>query len=338
LVGTAWKKWSAMSASERTAATHYRLNKVSAVVLNASKHGLTASSSWSAPVPQKPTTIFTDLKDKCAERGGHITADAEVYWYVWNPEDSLCPASAKTTATAKVTTLLPKGGTVYPEYDKLYADKKLDVIVFFGAVEDTKPTDYAFSIIKTLEAQLKKAGFAKGTAAKGLRYTRVKSGITANVDIYTPNEFSGLGDYAHQDNFYDAVNSHEVVIFNGHSMLGASSFWSDPQIYRVPTKYQIFLYNGCLGYEYYVDPILEGKQGAANVDVVSNVIETPFAIMSQESATVISLLVAKAEAGGTSSWQTILQKMNAYAKSFDPLEGAFYGASGARTNVYRPPR
>lgn len=329
-VGTSWKKWSAMSSSEKTAANHFRLTGVNAVVMNASSQGVRSGKSWTATVPLKPMSLFSEMGRKCEGGDGHIQADSEVYWYVWDPDKSTCTA-AKTTATAKVTKLLPKGSTVYPEYNKLYADKTLDAIVFFGAVEDTKPTDYAFTIIRSFESQLKAAGFTKGTAAKGLRYTRVKNGITANIDIYTPNEFSGLGDYAHAQNFYDGVNSHEVIVFNGHSMLGASDFWADPRIYRNPTKYQIFLYNGCLGYEYYVDPILDGKQGAANVDVVSNVLETPFAIMSQESSTVLSLLLVDAEKGGKSSWQTILQQMNSYAGS-----SSFYGVSGARTNSYKP--
>jgi hypothetical protein len=331
-VGTAWRKWTSMSASERTAAKRFRLTGVNAVVLKASTQGVRSGKSWTATIPRRPTSLYADVGRACEGGDGHIRADSEVYWYVWDPAKTGC-AAPKVEATAKVTKLLPKGSTVYPEYNKLYADKTLDAIVFFGAVEDTRPTDYAFTIIRSFEAQLTRAGFTKGTAAKGLRYTRVKNGITANVDIYTPNEFSGLGDYARAQNFYDGVNSHEIIVFNGHSMLGASSFWADSRIYRNPSKYQVFLYNGCLGYQYYVDPILDGKQGAANVDIVSNVLETPFAIMSQVTSTTLALMLVDAEKGGKSSWQTILGQMNGQAGY-----GAFYGVSGARTNTFKPGR
>lgn len=338
-VGTAWKKWSAMSATDRVQAKRFRLTVVNAVVLNASRHDVKLGKTWSVPVPLKPTNLFDQVQRKCEGGDGHIQASNDVYWYVWEPTKSGCNAE-KTNLTATVSKVLPKGGTVYPEYDKLFADKTLDVIVFWGQVEDgaLSPSDYAFSLITKFERSLTAAGFKKVTATKGLRYQRVKSGITANIDIYSPREFSGLGDYANKQNFFDAVNSHELVVFNGHSMLGASDFWADSRIYRDPSKYQIFLYNGCLGYAYYVMPILDGKKDPANVDVVSNVVETPFAIMEQVTSTSISLMLSRAERGGTSSWQTIISKMNALAKQNSWYGQSFYGVSGARTNTYRPPR
>ena len=330
-VGEAWKTWGSMTSSEQSGAKHFRLTRVNAVILDASSRGLKEGKSFQATVPLKPGTLMQDVGNKCAHEG-HITASADVYWYVWAPDQAGCKAKVQQ-AVATITTLLPKGKTVYPDYDKLFKDKTLDVIVFFGQVDDEySENDYAFDAIANFEASLKTAGFKKGTAAKGARWTRVKSGITANVDIYSPKEFRGLTDYANVQNFYDGVASHQLIVWNGHSVLGASDFWSNPQIYKDPSKYQIFLYNGCLGYEYYVTPILAGKQSSANVDLVSNVIETPFHIMVQETSTAISMMIAKAEKGGASSWQSILGKMNKIAGG-----DSFYGVSAARDNTYRPP-
>jgi len=329
-VGSSWKTWSSMSSSEQAAAKRFRLNKVTAVVLNASRQGLKVGKVFNATVPTDPVGLFGAVGRACEGGDGHIQADRDVYWYVWDPDKSGCSAT-KQTLTATVSTVLPKGSTVYPEYNKLYADKKLDVIVFFGQVGDNpSPSDYAFSAIRQFESTLKTAGFKATTATKGLRYARTKSGVTVTVDIYSPNEFAGLTDRAHAQNFFEGVNSHELIVFNGHSVLGASDFWSDSRIYQNPAKYQIFLYNGCLGYEYYVLPILAGKRDAANVDIVSNVIETPFRIMVQETATSIAQLTAGAPKGSV-SWQTIMNKMNTIAGG-----DSFYGVSGARTNTYRP--
>lgn len=334
----AWKKWSAMTSTERSTAKHFRLTGVNAVLLNASKYSPKAGKVFTATVPLRPTTLYSDIQRNCEGGDGHIQASNDVYWYVWDPAKAGCSAQTQEV-TATVTKLLAKGGTVYPEYDKLYADKRLDAVVFFGQVDDTlTDDDYAFELIGAFERTLKAASFKKVTAPKGLRYERVKAGITAVVDIYSPREFAGLSDSAHVQNFYDAVKSHEVIIFNGHSVLGASDFWSNGQIYQQPTKYQIFLYNGCLGYSYYVAPILKGKQSPANVDIVSNVVETPFAIMVQESATALSLMLASADKGGTSSWQTILTKMNKVATENSWYGKSFYGTSGARTNTYKPRR
>lgn len=336
-----WKAWSKLSAPQRQAAKRFRLLKVNAVILDASKKGVAMNKTFKAKVPMRPTTLFADVGNACEGGDGHIRASSDVYWYVWDPDKRGCSAP-KQDAVATITNVLPKGKTVYPEYGKLYADKKLDAVVFFGQVDDgpVSETDSAFEIIEEFGRALTKAGFKKAASApRGTRWTRTKSGITANIDVYTPYDFAGLTDYAHRHNFFEAVNSHEVIVFNGHSVLGASDFWAAPDIYRDPSKYQIFLYNGCLGYEYYVAPILAGKQGAANVDIVSNVVETPFAIVSDESAIVLSMLLARADKGGSSSWQTILSKMNKTAEYYEEIFGeSFYGVSGARTNTYKPPR
>jgi hypothetical protein len=74
-------------------------------------------------------------------------------------------------------------------------------------------------LISDFEAAIKKAGFAKGTAQKGLRYSRTHSGITTTIDIYTPHEFAGLDDTAHIKNFDDGINSHEIIVYNGHARI-----------------------------------------------------------------------------------------------------------------------
>jgi len=278
----------------------------------------------------KPTTLFADVGAKCGEEEGDIHPDQDVYWYVWAPSKRGCNAD-KTTAKVTITKVLPAGGNVRPEYDRLVADRKIDALVIFGQVGHGAITDsdYAFTLIRSFEASIKRAGFQKKTAEVGLRYTRVKANLTETIDIYSPREFAGLGDYAHFDNFDRGLNSHEIVVYNGHSMLGASDFWARESIYMDPTRYQIFIYNGCLGYQYYVNPILEGKQSWDNVDLVSNITETPFAIMVQETSNAISMLMAGAERGGTTTWNQILTRMNELAGG-----DAFYGASGVRTNRF----
>jgi hypothetical protein len=125
---------------------------------------------------------------------------------VWNPAKPECNARTETVSVT-VSKVLPLGGTLHS-------------------------SDYSLSAIADFEAALKKAGFAKTSAPKGLRYQRTRSGITAVVDIYGPHEFAGLDDTAHIDNFDQGINSHEVIVYNGHSMLGASDFWARPSIYK----------------------------------------------------------------------------------------------------------
>jgi hypothetical protein len=333
LVDGAWVTLKDHPSLSRSKLQHFRMRKVSAVVMHPGSATALAARVEKPPVPKYAADIFDQVGSACADDDADIHPDAEVYWYLWNPDKAGCKAQLQTI-DVKVARVLTKGVTVYPEYNKLTADKKIDALVIFGQVGHGSLTssDYAFTMIRSFESQLKYAGFAKGTAQKGLRYTRTRRGITDTVDIYSPHEFAGLDDYAHIDNFDQGINSHEIIVYNGHSMLGASDFWARPSIYAENAdKYQIFSYNGCLGYEYYVNPILEGKKDWANVDLVSNIVETPFAIMVQETTSVLSGIFSAAEHGGTTSWNTLLRRMNVIA-----AQDSFYGASGVRTNAFHP--
>ncbi len=333
LVGTKWTKWNAIPAASRAGLTDFRMTKISTVVMHPGNAALLKGKTYKPVVPKNPGSLWATANDACAEQEGSIEPGQEVYWYTWVPERAGCKAEWKTTATVTIDTVLPAGPTTYPEYDRLTADKKVDVLVLFGQVDHgtLSTSDYSFTAMRALVSSLTKAGFKKGTTDIGVRYTRTQGGLTENVDIYGPKEFSGLDDYAHIANFDKGINSHEVIVYNGHSMLGASDFWARKSIYADPKKYQIFLYNGCLGYEYYVNPIVEGHQGFDNVDLVSNVLETPFSIMVQETATPISMIMYGAEHNGTTSWQSILTRMNQISGS-----DALYGASGIRTNMFMP--
>ena len=102
------------------------------------------------------------------------------------------------------------------------------------------------------------AGFEEGTSPAGLaRFSKTQNGIEHIVDVSSPSDFAGLGDHEHVDVFDEAVKTHEIMVYNEHSILGTSKFWNREGIY--PDSYQIFFFNGCLGYEYYVRAILDGK-------------------------------------------------------------------------------
>jgi hypothetical protein len=332
LVNGAWTTLAASPNIDRSKLTHFRMAGVSAVVMHPGTATALASKVYTPTVPVSPGTLFADVGTKCGVADGEIDVEQDVYWYVWAPELTGCKARVQQ-AKLTVTKVEPRGRTTWPEYDRLTADKKIDALVIFGQVDHgaLSDDDYGFTLVRNFESSLRTAGFSKTTASKGLRYKRTRAGIAETIDIFTPREFAGLGDFAHISDFDAAVSSHEIITYNGHSMLGASDFWARPTLYKDPTKYQIFFYNGCLGYEYYVNPILEGKESWDNVDLVSNVLETPFAIMVQESAGAIAKVMYGAEHHGSTSWTSILTRMNAISG-----DDAFYGASGVRTNKFHP--
>jgi hypothetical protein len=148
------------------------------------------------------------------------------------------------------------------------------MVVLFGQIDDGAITEYETGMrnIKRFASWLEGAAFKSVTAPLGKRYEKkLTNGVLIQIDLYSPREFSGLGDYAHFGNFEKALTEHEVIAYDGHSMLGASDFWARP---TYPSFYQIFLYGGCLGYEYYVRPILHGKgDNWDKLDIMQSVVE-----------------------------------------------------------------
>jgi len=163
-------------------------------------------------------------------------------------------------------------------------------------------------------------------APVGRRFEKDVGPVLLQIDVYSPFEFHGLSDYGHFDNLQKAISEHEIVSYSGHSMLGASDFWGRP---TYPDFYQIFLYGGCLGYQYYVKPILDGKKGWDNLDLVSSVLEVPV-----QSDNYTAPFLAKLEwalgHGNAATWRDL---MITFSKHFDD---ASFGVSGVRDNCYSP--
>jgi len=232
----------------------------------------------------------------------------------------------KITVTKKFPTTT---SAVYPEYDQLTADHKVTAVILFGQIDDGALTDADLGVksFKRYAAWLKQAGYAEVTAPLGKRFEKQVAGNTVQIDLYSPREFSGLDDYAHFNNFQKALSEHEIIAWDGHSMLGASDFWSRP---TYPNFYQVFLYGGCLGYEYYVRPILHGKGDSwAKLDLMSSVVEVS-ATANEFAGPAIAKMVWAIEHGGRSSWRQILTTVRTN------VGDSTFGVSGVRDNCYTP--
>jgi len=174
---------------------------------------------------------------------------------------------------------------------------------------------------------LTEAGFAEVTSPPlGRRFTKHIGQVDFEIDLYSPHEFAGLDDYAHFGNFQKALGEHEIVVYDGHSMLGGSDFWARPQY---PTYYQIYLYGGCLGYEYYVKHILTGKGGWQNVDILSSVVEVS-AGANEFAAPALAKIVWALENGYKASWRDLLVKVR------ESVGDSTFGVSGVRDNCFTP--
>src|SRR5581483_6234683 len=155
---------------------HFRIRGLNAVVMHPGSQPLDGRT-WQPVVPKSPGTLFADAGDACGDKDGEIDVTQSEYWYVWRPEKDGCKADWKQTVNVTVSKVLPKGAQTYPEYDRLTADGKIEILALFGAVDhDTlSDDDYGFSLVRDFESQLTGAGFTKADVApRGLRYTRTR--------------------------------------------------------------------------------------------------------------------------------------------------------------------
>lgn len=309
---------------------HWRLRGLNTVFLFAAGTRPKVGDVFKAKVPLNPFTVFADAGASCADNDDHITLDQSVYWYRWEPEQTKCKLTTQDITVTVSKTMSTSSTTVYPEYDQLVADGKLTVVILFGQIDDGALTENETGMrnFARYQRMLTAAGFVAVTAPLGKRFEKkLAGGVTAQIDLYSPKEFSGLDDFGHFSNFQKALSEHEVIAYDGHSMLGASDFWARP---KYPGFYQIFLYGGCLGYEYYVQPILHGKGDSwKKLDIMSSVIEVT-ADANDFAAPAVAKLIYAIEHGKRSSWRSVLLTVR------NAVGDSTFGVSGVRDNCYAP--
>lgn len=326
LVDGAWKTARDAASLPKSSLTRFRIRGINAVLLHEARNGVDVGTSFEVRVPKKPFSIMADAGDTCAKKDGHITLDQSVYWYLWNPDSAACKAELQPMKIT-VSKMLPSKLT-YPEYDQLTADGKVTMVVLFGQIGDKlDASDIGVRAHAQMGRWLVQGGFTEVIPAPvGKRYSKVVKGITVEVDLYSPYEFSGLSDYAHFGNFQKALSEHEIVAYDGHSMLGASDFWERP---TYPDFYQVFLYGGCLGYEYYIAPILHGKGGWDKLDILSSVIEVT-ANANEYAGPFLAKLLYALENGYTVTWKDILGAIRTR------VGDSTFGMSGVHDNCFSP--
>jgi hypothetical protein len=307
--------------------THWRIRGVNAVLLHEARNGVKEGTVFTAPVPVAPFSAFSEAGESCAEKDDHMGLSASIYWYLWDPDKSTCHLG-KQDLTVTVAKMLPAAKVPYPEWDRLAQDKLITAVVLFGQIGDGAISDSDVGMLgfREMQSWLKEAGFAEVEATVGKRFEKTVNAIKLQYDLYSPHEFSGLSDMSHFSNFNKAIKEHEVVVYDGHSMLGASDFWERPDY---PDSYQIFLYGGCLGYEYYVRPILKGKGGWGNVDIMSSVVEVSVGA-NEFAGPFLAQVQWAAQNDWKVSWKDVLRKVR------DRVGDSTFGLSGVRDNCFTP--
>ena len=317
-------------------------------------------------LPLVPSGLFERTGAACTtdpDTGAQVDpeelGDHNLFYY-FDPDREGCTLtdSDLQTATYSVESSLD-APTVYPEYDLLIEDGRIDMVVIFGQIThgELKDNDWGFISFNSMSRSFQRMGFNTVETYdenRGHRLERTYPGdLTMTIDMYTPIGFAD--DVPREDaneRFRTAILNNEIVYYNGHAFYGSLRVLDNPDVYPAD-KYQIILMDACWSYAYYTKQIFrnrateEDPDGYSLVDVVNNT--EPGITGSEATATILWESVFKGSAAVRAgsdatlySWNNIITYMNDHAEAraarrHTHKNPEIYGVSGVVTNAWQPP-
>lgn len=262
---------------------------------------------------------FTEkYKHDCVDFGAH-DVDSGSMWYYYRPAASGCALDGADVVKVTATTSLSPTNSkdTYPEYDKVWADNALNVVLIFGKYEDGTTTDADAGIagynnfVKTMKK-----------AFPGVRTTPAnvsdKPGV-ANPDVTFTADLAGgkkmqvvalLVDNVrttepHFNQRYEELSTRaDMIAYNGHAGLGDNVRALARKGKFVADQYLIMFMNGCDTFAY-VDGSLAQKRAGLNpddnadgskyLDIVTNAMPSYFHSNATASTALISGLLSFAQ-------------------------------------------
>lgn len=309
----------------RSAGTFILHKKAAAILL--SKKSLRVS------LPLEPLTTY-DIK--CTDPHYNGFGD---FWYFYNPFRSGCEYLYRPPVAIPVEIKIQQGlapkKDISPRLDLLRANNGngnlFSIYVIQGYYESSQdPRDDGFKSFKLYNGFLRSLGFQEKEVRAGTSYPLsiftgtlpLSSGKIIDVEIRHLLVESGAEsrNVSFAKFFKEAVEQGDVVIYSGHSGLGSNL--DIPYLERKAGKFnfpagkrQIFWFESCASYSYYLDHFRFQKT-RATIDVVTNGLSSYFETGHDllKAFTVQMLNPVDAD----KPWLKILQEMES------PLEGGSY--------------
>ena len=286
------------------------------------------SKSYLFPLPADPDQIFKLAKrgktTHCVDP--HYQTEDD-FWYFWSPKEIYPDCHLKEGEDYHwIEGRLTAAGTkskkkTYPEYSRLVHSKAVDIHLIFGKDSPrsgnnprTSKDDNAKNFLKVEEA-LKNARFevtkewtpeqiktiARGKDIKkempatvpyvqDMQY-KSQSGVVINLRMfYGQTELFAKNNAAFHYFFRDALDNAAILIYDGHSGLGAHLDFENIkeargnrfQIGMNRDRYQIVFLNSCSSYSYFNASYLKAKttqsdkKGTKNLDLLLNGLSTDY--------------------------------------------------------------
>lgn len=278
----------------------------------------------------------------------------------WDPNK----VGADTLETLPMTvTKAPRSANAYLDYNRLYADGKLEVGAQFGWDYNAGRADLANA--EQLYDELVDIGFASPVSAfKDLKLdsaplTRKSIVNGKTVDVSVKLVHPGMVANVTTDGaqlraaLLDLLKTKEVILFNGHAgvsgRLLTADFHSNSLGTIAPTEYptlalkagyQIFLIEGCQTYARFTDgfranPAKRGPNGELkDMDIVTSTSYTWTSQGAESMEMILFPLVGKDATKNVKpvTWDDILREMNA-----PPSSTAFMGVNGIDNDPHAHP-
>ncbi len=310
--------------------------------------------SFQAIVPDDTSRMSKEVGDVCLKEGN--PAHSYNYFYYYDPHQEGCAEAMEKAGIGRITAELQihdlaPSKTVYPEYDLLKEDGRIDIVVFFGAADhkwEPGDWDWGVSEYKAFIRDIENMGFEEKEHTPGKRFERTVGERLEIITLIGPETLKLLKDDSN-GLFKELVQKNEIVVYNGHSFYGSLDVLRDESIY--PGFYQIFFMNSCWSYEYYTKQVFKANErpddpeGWLLADVLNDTESGWFHNMTEVTSILLNNLLEGVEHDGVDgdkfyTWDRIIAAMNKYAiyaqmwKNTETHE--IYGVSGVRTNRFDP--
>ncbi|GAB4018117.1 MAG: hypothetical protein Fur0010_19130 [Bdellovibrio sp.] len=233
-------------------------------------------------------------KNKCTDPHYNEPGD---FFYFWDPDKSGCPLKGNDKDIVRVTgkaTRLSNTTKTYPEFDRLYSQDKITASVFIGYIDDEpgRRNDDGTLLYQDLKKELLENGFKlveekkhfsideeKGVAHLSVfekeRNNALKKKQTVRVEVLLSDTDYGSDDETFRDSYLSALKKSDLVVYDGHSGLGANIGAEYLEGFALAKKYQVLFLNGCSSYPYFNGQYFGAKSGGSkNLEIITSGLST----------------------------------------------------------------
>lgn len=302
---------------------HYRAK---ALIHNSAAQLMIQNGSFEVVMPYD----FEHVYDKnCTDTHYDSLGD---YWYFWDPYREGCEKLLEEPATkntlVKVKKLEFKKITSESRFDALRSNngngKLFQIDLITGFDEGPNRRDIGWKIFRTLNKTIENEFglelVSQGGTPKNPMYIYeqvTESGLHIKIRHLLVDTAIDSRSKAFAKFFKNSVETSDVVVYSGHSGLGGNldipSLEEKAGAFSFnPNKRQLFYFNSCSSYSYYLDHFRVEKT-KAKIDVLSNALA---AYMDEGSEETVALLKILLDESRSPEWIEVLEEMEA-SNAFD---------------------